>query len=272
MDDTSAGGPAGEPDTVEAAGRRDPGADSPLRALRVIASQDVAIGPELRHLELYTLEGLLTILWHSDPEAESVVVMGGGAMGGLLGPADGLFHHLGAGLAERGIATMRVSYRRPNDLRACTLDLAAAADLASRRGARRFVTVGHSFGGAIALRTALLLGRHAAGVVTLSTQSAGCEQVDQLDEHVPVLLIHGDQDELLPPMVSEMVQMLLGRGELVLLPGEGHLLAGAGAALRDRLLDWIPGQLEAHAARDGDDDPASDDRTSDGPNAGHPTR
>ena len=70
----------------------------------------------LEHLELYTLHGLLTILWHGDPEAEYVVLMGGRPMGGLLGPADGLYHDLGVALAALGIGTMRIGYRTPNDL------------------------------------------------------------------------------------------------------------------------------------------------------------
>ena len=37
-----------------------------------------------------SLRGLLTISGTADRDAESVVVLGGGAMGGLLGPADGL--------------------------------------------------------------------------------------------------------------------------------------------------------------------------------------
>jgi acetyl esterase/lipase len=229
---------------------------SPFRDLQVIAAQQVSITPDLEHLELYTLGGLLTILWHGDPEAECVVVMVGGAMGGLLGPADGRFHDLGTALVAEGISTMRVSYRKPNDLGACTHDLAAACDLAARRGARRFILMGHSFGGAIALRTALMINRHCAGVATFATQSAGCELVDQLADDVPVLLFHGDQDELLPVAVSEMVRMLVGHGELVVLEGNGHLLSQAGDQLRERLLEWVPSRFADHrdrsAERDGE--------------------
>ena len=80
----------------------DPDADerpSPLEALRAIGVQDVDIGPQFAHLELYTMRGLLTLLWHGPRDAEDVVLMGGGAMGGLLGPADGLYHELGVTLA-----------------------------------------------------------------------------------------------------------------------------------------------------------------------------
>jgi fermentation-respiration switch protein FrsA (DUF1100 family) len=216
---------------------------SPLGALQVIGVQEAQIAPGLAHLELFTLGGLLTVLWHGPRDAETAVLACGGAMGGLLGPADGLYHDLGVTLGEEGIGVLRVGYRRPNDLERCTHDLVAVADLSGRGGARRFVTMGHSFGGAIAVRAGIMLHDHCAGVVTLATQSAGCEMAEALGD-TPLLLFHGDRDELLPPFSSEMVHSIAGgNGELVLLPGAGHLLTEAGDALRDRLLAWIPQQL-----------------------------
>lgn len=212
---------------------------SPLDALGAIASQEVEVAEALRHLEVYTMAGLLTLLWHGDPAAARVVVTCGGAMGGLLGPAGGLYHDLGTRFAADGIGTIRVGYRRPNDLRACVHDLLAAAELAARHGGKRFVTVGHSFGGAVAIRAGIALGDDAAGVVTLSTQSAGCEEAGRLGA-TPLLLVHGERDELLPPETSHMVQALAGTGEVVILPGTGHLLAEAGDDLRERLGAWIP--------------------------------
>ena len=98
-------------------------------------------------------------LWHGPATRADVVVTCGGGMGGLLGPADGLYHDLGVHLAEtHGIATMRVGYRKPNDLSRCVHDVAAAADLASRSGARGFVVMGHSFGGAVAVQAGTVLG------------------------------------------------------------------------------------------------------------------
>jgi hypothetical protein len=213
-------------------------ARSPFDLLRTLAVQEVEIGADLRHVEVYTLDGLLTVLWHGPRDASDVVLTCGGAMGGLLGPARGLYHDLGMTFAAQGIATMRVGYRAPNHLPRCVHDLVAAADLASRGGARRYVTVGHSFGGAVALQAALVMGEHCRGVATLSTQSAGCERADELT--APLLLLHGDRDELLPPETSAVVQMLAGRGEVVLLPGAGHLLTEAADDLRARLGAWIP--------------------------------
>jgi pimeloyl-ACP methyl ester carboxylesterase len=218
-------------------------ARSPLELLEALAREEVELSPSLRHLEIYTMRGLLTILWHGPVDAERVVVMCGGAMGGLLGPAGGLYHDLGERFAAEGIATLRVGYRKPNDLARCVLDVAAAADLATRAGGRRFVTVGHSFGGAVAVQAGMVLGEYCHGIVTLATQSAGCEDAGNLRADVPVLLLHGDRDELLPPDTSFVVQMLIGHGDVEILPGTGHLFTEVGDPLRRRLEEWIPAQL-----------------------------
>jgi hypothetical protein len=218
---------------------------SPLELLGALAVQEVEVAPGLAHLEVYTLQGLLTLLWHGARDARDVVVTCGGGMGSLLGPADGLYHWLGTELAPLGVATIRVGYRKPNDLSRCMHDVTAAADLASRSGGRRFVTVGHSFGGAVAIQAGVVLGQHCAGVVTLATQSAGCEHAPELGD-TPLLLLHGTDDEILPPETSNVVQMLAGHGEVVLLPGAGHLLTQSAAEVRERLLTFLTEQFLRH--------------------------
>jgi pimeloyl-ACP methyl ester carboxylesterase len=76
-------------------------------------------------------------------------------------------------------------------------------------------------------------------VVTLATQSAGCEHASELGS-TPLLLLHGTDDEILPAATSTVVQMLAGHGEVVLLPGAGHLLTQAASEVRERLATWIP--------------------------------
>jgi pimeloyl-ACP methyl ester carboxylesterase len=228
------------------------GPSTPLDVLGVLASQEVEITPELRHVEIYTMRGLLTILWHArsspavdnpsgNPEGGAVVACGG-AMGGLLGPAEGLYHRLGVHLAGQGAPVLRVSYRRPNDLDACCLDVAAAVQLAVGAGASRVVVMGHSFGGAVAVQVGVALPSTVAGVVTFATQSAGCELAAGLGER-PLLLFHGDRDELLPLQASEVVRAIAGHGDLVVLPGDGHLLAKSGPILWERLFEWLPDVL-----------------------------
>jgi pimeloyl-ACP methyl ester carboxylesterase len=214
---------------------------APLDELEAFGMSEVEAAPGLRHIEIYTVQGLLTLLWHGRRDAEAVVLCGGGAMGGLLGPGRGLFHELGTRLAaDHDIGTIRVSWRRPNELARCAMDLCATADLAVRAGARRFVTLGHSFGGAVAVQAGAALPSFVRGVCTLSTQSAGCEVAPMLRGR-PFLLLHGAVDAVLPPQTSEIVQGLAGgHGEVIVLPGGGHGLAEVHDDVRDLLLAWIP--------------------------------
>jgi len=216
----------------------------PLDLLEALARQEVVITPTYRHLEVFTMRGLLTVLWHGDPDAEAAVVVGGGAMGGLLGPADGFYHWLGEELAPAGsgIGVLRVGWRRPNDIDLCTLDLLAVADLAARAGAMRFVTGGHSFGGAIAVRAAMAMGDWTRGVVTFATQSAGCEESGGLT--APLRAYHGDRDEILPLICSQVVAKLVGGpAEVVVCEGTGHLFTEAGDRLRAEVPGWIRERL-----------------------------
>ena len=210
--------------------------------LGIIGRQQATLTPTLRQIELYTWEGLLSLHWHGSPTARNVVLTCGGAIGGTLGPGAAVYHQLGSHFAadlDNDIGLIRVGYRRPNDLDACTFDVLAAASLASRTGAERFVVIGHSFGGAVAIQAATLLAEATAGVVTLATQSAGCEVGEKLAAaKVPVLLLHGDSDDVLPFFSSQLIQMLTG-GELVILAGASHGLSEVADDLRDRLIQWI---------------------------------
>jgi pimeloyl-ACP methyl ester carboxylesterase len=215
---------------------------TPLSELGLLAVQEVEIAPGLLHVEMYTRSGLLTLLWHGERDAERVLLTGGGAMGSLLGPADGLFHDLGVALAAQGIGTVRVGYRTPNNLPRCIHDMAVASQLAAGKGAEKFVAMGHSFGGAVAIGVGASLPSLVLGVVTLSTQSAGCEPAASLAGR-RLLLLHGDKDEILPPVCSQMVRQIAGAGEVRILEGAGHLLSECPDELRQILLDWIPATL-----------------------------
>ena len=218
---------------------------SALGSLQVFARSSAELGPGLEHTEIYTPQGLLTVFSHRAPDGsppQGAVVACGGAMGGVLGPGHALFHRLGREWPARGVAVYRVGYRAPNDLDRCAHDVACAVELAVAAGAERVVVMGHSFGGAVAVRVAVVMTSEVAGVVTFATQSAGCEVAGALAGR-PLLLFHGDRDELLPMQSSEMVRMLAGSGDLVVLPGEGHLLARSDDVIAERLAEWLPDVL-----------------------------
>ncbi|MGH9273250.1 MAG: hypothetical protein ACRDZU_01270, partial [Acidimicrobiales bacterium] len=86
------------------------------------------------------------------------------------------------------------------------------------------------------------MGDWTKGVVTFATQSAGCEEAGGLT--APLRAYHGDRDELLPVMASEVVcQLTGGEAEVVVCAGAGHLLSEAGERLRAEVPEWIRARL-----------------------------
>lgn len=213
---------------------------TPLEMLGVMASQQATIGPQLRQLELYTTRGLLSLLWHEPTgSARNVgVVMMGGAMGGTLGPGDSLFHVLGETLSNAGIPAIRMSYRKPNDMDRCCVDVAAAVQLLVGSGADSVVLMGHSFGGAVAVRVGVGLREMVSGVVTFATQSAGCEVAGGLQGR-SLLMFHGDADSILPVEASEVVKAMAGTGDLHIMKGDDHLLANSHDEMLAIVMPWL---------------------------------
>ena len=83
------------------------------------------------------------------------------------------------------------------------------------------------------------MGESTAGVVALSTQVPGTELVDRL-AGVPLLLIHGENDGVLPDLCSQNVFARAGEPKkLVIVPGESHILEGATERLVEELTGFI---------------------------------
>ena len=214
--------------------------ETPLDALGIMASQQAILGPNLRQVEMYTRRGLLSLLWHEpDAVVQKVgVVMVGGAMGGTLGPGDSLFHALGEALVAVGVPSIRLSYRKPNDMDSCCVDTAAAVQLLVGSGADAVVIMGHSFGGAVAIRVAVGLSEMVCGVVTFATQSAGCEIAGGLHS-TPLLMFHGDSDSILPLEASEVVRAIAGTGDLRVMHGDDHLLVKSHDVMFSSTMEWL---------------------------------
>ena len=91
----------------------------------------------------------------------------------------------------------------------------------------------HSF-----VRAGIAMGDWTLGVVTFATQSAGCEDAHGLE--APLRAYHGDRDEILPFVSSQVVgQLVGGPAEVIICEGAGHLLSEAGARLRSEVPEWI---------------------------------
>ena len=225
-----------------------PEAKSPLEMLGLLGVDEYQLpNSRITHKEIHTRLGCIVSLWHEPEEPRSYVIAVGGANGGLLGAGGGIYHELGLRLtgdagdaALPGVGVIRVHYRKPGHPQECLLDVASIADLAARQGAKRFVFIGHSFGGAVAIQAGVTLASFTAGVMTLATQSAGCEAAQQLGE-TPLLLVHGGQDKILgaenSQMVAAMADMAGKSAEVVTYPLAGHGLVECREELLELLLN-----------------------------------
>ncbi len=234
-----------EPPTPDDAAESAP-ARSPLELLGALAKTDAELDDTTRLVEIYTMEGLLQIWWFGLPGATDVALLCGGAMGGMTGPGRALYPTLAKTLAAEGRAAMAVDYRTPGDLGRCLLDVCAATDLAMRNGGERFVILGHSFGGAVAIQAAGTFPGQTAGVITYATQSGGCEEAGRMGS-VPLLLLHGERDSILGPENSMMVQALAGHGEVRTYPDTDHLMAEAADEIETLTIEWVRARFDEHA-------------------------
>lgn len=168
----------------------------------------------------------------------SAVVYVGGAGGGLDGPARELYPALCEKMQEHGVAGLRLHYRIPNDLPECILDTLLAVAYLRREGFNRIALVGHSFGGAVVI-SAGAISPDVSAVVPMSTQTYGTYLAPKLSPR-PLLLVHGNDDEILPAACSERVYAAAKNPkELKLFPGAGHGLDSVREDVLDLLVPWL---------------------------------
>lgn len=195
-------------------------------------------------LRVRTLRGSVDMRLYRAPGAHAAALLVGGVGGGFDSPARDLYARLGGELSEAGMAVLRVRFRDSTHLAEATHDVLAGVSLLHRDGATRIGLVGHSFGGAVAIAAAAAA-PVVKTVVCLATQSYGADCVQQLAPR-PLLLIHGDADEILPPVCSLTVAANAGEPkEVVLLQGAGHVLDEAADEVYRRTLDWLRRHLHA---------------------------
>ncbi len=187
---------------------------------------------------LSTNRGMIDARYHPVEGGTRGVLWVGGAGGGLDGPARGLYPAACGRLQRERVAGLRLHYRRPNELEACVLDTLLGVEFLARAGVERVGLVGHSFGGAVVISAGALSERVTA-VAALSTQTYGTALVGELPPR-PLLLIHGEEDEILPPASSRQVYRFAGEPkELVLYPAARHGLDEVREEVLELLVRWL---------------------------------
>ncbi|RPI07718.1 MAG: hypothetical protein EHM63_07370, partial [Actinobacteria bacterium] len=117
------------------------GARAGITPLRPLAIAESRVAPDIAVMEVVTADGIIVCLRHGlDAGEDSTTLFLGGALGGLSGPAHGLYHTVG-----RRLGGVRIHYRKPGHLEDCLFDVLLVQHLLSRRGVERVALVGHSF-------------------------------------------------------------------------------------------------------------------------------
>jgi len=202
-----------------------------------------------RALEVSTPGGDVAMRLYRAEIATAGLVLVGGAGGGFDSPGHDLYGRLALSVAERGVSALRVRFRDPTSLTEAVEDVLAGIQLLEEHGISRVSLVGHSFGGAVVI-LAGLSSAAVTSVVCLATQGYGTDAVDRLAR--PLLLVHGAEDHVLPPSVSEGVfRFALEPKVLQVLEGAGHDLSEVDdqvfRIVRAFLERWLP----ARAPEDG---------------------
>ncbi|MEX2229525.1 MAG: alpha/beta fold hydrolase [Dehalococcoidia bacterium] len=202
-------------------------------------------GPGELEVELDTNRGPITVYLNPCEGKTGCVVFLSGAGGGVKGPANEVYVRLAQELVADGVTSVRVQYREPGEFEECVLDALAACSFLKGIGAEQVVIVGHSFGGAVAVRAGELAPISTA-VVGMSSQRFGTQEVEQLGK--PLLLIHGSRDDVLDQAASQDIyDRAVEPKRLVLLDGAGHGLAEVADEVHDLLREFIT----AHATLGG---------------------
>ncbi|MBX6315818.1 MAG: dienelactone hydrolase family protein [Isosphaeraceae bacterium] len=199
-----------------------------------------------------TRRGEVECRYYPVADARAAALCVGGVGGGFDSPVRGeCYPRLCEMLPAHGVAALRVRFRHATDLLEATLDVLAGLHFLDEQGIRAAALVGHSFGGAVVIQAAAM-SPIVRAVATLATQSYGTDPAAELSPRCALLILHGTDDNVLPPHCSRHLYDLAGEPKrLLLYPGARHGLDETGNEVIDTLRDWIVATLGAAVAEVG---------------------
>lgn len=211
------------------------------------AIDDIKVGKQTRSgyipLILTTTRGDVRCRYYHRTGEKKAVIFVGGINGGFDSPAGNLYPKLCKMLEVHAISSLRIEFRYPDDLIESVLDAMVGITFLERFGIEEIALVGHSFGGAVVIQAAAAAPETVSTVVTLATQAYGAEAASFL-EGISLLLIHGSNDEILPPYCSTYIHALApGKKQLKFYKGATHTLLEVAKPVTKDVHDWLIDQL-----------------------------
>tara|TARA_Y100000590_G_scaffold470741_1_gene669097 strand:+ start:14449 stop:15150 length:702 start_codon:yes stop_codon:yes gene_type:complete len=189
-------------------------------------------------LVINSTRGEIPCLFHEAENEQLGIVWVGGARGGFTGPAGGIYKKFSDSLTSKGISSLRLHYRQPNNLEECVLDTLAGVGLLEFLGIKQIILIGHSFGGAVVI-SAAPLSESTVGVVAMSSQTYGASRAGDISPR-KLLLIHGLNDTRLGPHCSEFIfEWANEPKKIILLEGGGHGLSEVIEDVEEALEIWL---------------------------------
>lgn len=195
-------------------------------------------------IRIDTSRGRIDCHYYRAEKADKGVVMVGGVGGDFDTPARNLYPRLCTDLKEKGISSLRVSFRHPTELTEAVIDVLVGLEFLKTENIRIFGLIGHSFGGAVVVQAAFNE-KSVKTVVTLATQSYGISPISLLPESTSVLLIHGEADETLPPSSSLYAYNLAHKPKKInIYENAGHGLSEVSDKVYTEVRNWIIDNLK----------------------------
>lgn len=194
-------------------------------------------------IKLSTDRGEIDARYYESNVPGRAVIFVGGIGGDFDSPAKGLYPRICRELLPRDISSLRIAFRHPNDLDESVLDVLAGLSFLRSEGATNACLVGHSFGGAVVIRAAV----HANivhAIVTLAAQCHGADAIAKVKQECFLLLIHGSNDQVLPPYCSSLIyEKAREPKKLLICEGAGHSLDESAEKVYMAVFGWIVGSL-----------------------------
>ena len=213
-----------------------------LMTIQEVEGIELPDGDTGEGLRFQTNRGKFAAILHRALDTDQAVIWVCGARGGFGGPGPGTYARMAEQFAGRGITSLRLDYRMPNDVFECALDLLAGVAYLKGAGHQPVVVVGHSFGGAVVI-AAGANSSHVKGVVALSPQTYGAGMAGQIAPR-RLLVVHGKADTRLSYSCAQQIyDWAKDPKELVLYDGAEHRLEECRDDLENLLGRWIPETL-----------------------------